>query len=659
MTPTQIWACMAMVLTLATGVAAAEASEPETLRIANLRVEGGAENWHADDVFQLGWDQAPGATGATAAVVYRLYDSDGNPFGGEIRNREVTWAVEQLKVPLVPGPYTAEVWLEDQEGHAGPHASTTLLFDNQAPSPPQPQAPPTWLAAGAKAQLKIGHPIAPLPLSGIRGYAISLDREAPSSPCAKPNRCTPAEIDLDGGAGDDVFLPGNLLEGTTFATVAAVSGSGVPSATRTVEFRVDATPPVVSLSGPPAGWSRGPVKLTAVAADALSGMTAAGPSGPFTAVAVDGGPTSQSPGNSVSAWVGGSGVHSVSYFGRDAAGNVNDGQLSAPEPATATVRIDEEPPRVAFANQDADEPERIEAAVTDRLSGASDNRGSISLRPAESGLQYEELPTRVAGNRLVANWDSDSYPTGRYEFLATAYDAAGNVASSAQRSSGGKLILPNPLKTRAWIGAGFGQRPMTEWTVRYGRSIAFGGRLYAYGGAPAGGQVVTITESFAPGSTIPSRTSSAVTRADGSFSLRLAPGPSREVTASFGGTRLLTRASGQGAHLKVLTSAHLHASATAATVGGPPIVFSGKVAETGAERSAKGLPVELQFRYPGAGWSEFRTVTADRRGRFRYAYRFSDDDSRGVRFQFRAFVAGGEGWPYEPSASRPVIVTGR
>jgi RNA polymerase sigma factor (sigma-70 family) len=46
------------------------------------------------------------------------------------------------------------------------------------------------------------------------------------------------------------------------------------------------------------------------------------------------------------------------------------------------------------------------------------------------------------------------------------------------------------------------------------------------------------------------------------------------------------------------------------------------------------------------------------RGRFRYAYRFSDDDSRGVRFLFRAYVpALGDG-PYEPGGSRPVAVRG-
>ena len=69
--------------------------------------------------------------------------------------------------------------------------------------------------------------------------------------------------------------------------------------------------------------------------------------------------------------------------------------------------------------------------------------------------------------------------------------------------------------------------------------------------------------------------------------------------------------------------------------------------------------MELQFRLPGLPWTEFRTVQTDRRGRFRYGYRFSDDDSRGVRFQFRAYAPAQGDWPYEPGGSRPVAVRGR
>jgi hypothetical protein len=70
------------------------------------------------------------------------------------------------------------------------------------------------------------------------------------------------------------------------------------------------------------------------------------------------------------------------------------------------------------------------------------------------------------------------------------------------------------------------------------------------------------------------------------------------------------------------------------------------------------VTVQLQFRAAGLPWTEFRTVQTNARGRFRYAYRFSDDDSRGVRFQFRAFVPTQGGWPYEPWGSRPVSVRG-
>ena len=65
--------------------------------------------------------------------------------------------------------------------------------------------------------------------------------------------------------------------------------------------------------------------------------------------------------------------------------------------------------------------------------------------------------------------------------------------------------------------------------------------------------------------------------------------------------------------------------------------------------------MQLQFRLPGLPWSEFRTIHTDRRGHFRYAYRFADDDSRGVRFQFRAFAPAQAGWPYEPAGSTSAV----
>ena len=246
------------------------------------------------------------------------------------------------------------------------------------------------------------------------------------------------------------------------------------------------------------------------------------------------------------------------------------------------------------------------------------------------------------------------------------------------------MVLVNPLKTPVAIESGFGgkrllwqrcrrtgmgrrckrqsvesfdSRPAAR-TVPYGRGIRFGGRLRTAAGAPLAGREVLVTEFFEAGSEEAARTTRVRTAGDGGFAVWLVPGPSRSVVASFAGTKLLSRGCGRSSQLGVLAGVRLRASSPVARIGGAAVVFSGQVDHRDASLPRGGIPVELQFRYPGADWSEFRTVQTDLRGRFRYPYAFSDDDSRGVRFQFRAFVASAAGWPYKASYSRPVFVTG-
>jgi hypothetical protein len=589
----------------------------------------GAGAWQASRTFKVDPKQVPGlAEGATRAT-YRLRDPQGRQVG-DLMEATPLDPLQMVEVPPVRGVYTLEGWLEDAAGHELRRASTLLRFDDAVPPPPAPRTPSRWLLGGEQAVLGLDPPTGALPLSGISGYEVTL---------------SPGAVRLD-ASGDRVSL-GFLPEGVTEARVVALSGAGVRSEARTVAFAVDATVPAVSLGGLPEGWSNGPVKLEASARDALSGMDAAGSAGPFTAIVVDGASPVTAPGATASAWVGGSGVHNVRFYGRDAAGNVGDGGAGSPPPQTAAVRIDEELPRVEFAAaQDPADPERIEAYVSDPLSGPSGGRGSIGIRPAGTRARFDTLPTRVESGRLVARWDSDAYPPGKYEFLATGFDRAGNSADGADRARGGRMVLVNPLKT-----------PVTLTSRLAG--LRFRGALRRTSGGPVAGEAIAIRETFAAGADQRQRTTMVRTGADGTFSLRLKVGPSREVAAGFDGSRLLTRTSGPVADLAVASRIRFHASTPTAAVGGRPVLFSGKVGHMGASRAVAGLPVELQFRYPGAGWSEFRTVEADRRGRFHYAYRFSDDDSRGVGFQFRAYVKGREGWPYGPSASRPVSVRGR
>lgn len=585
-------------------------------------------SWQASTSFVIDSLQVPGSAEGATRIGYRLLDPQGNPLG-DPTTRTLANPVMRVEVPPVPGTYTFEGWLEDAAGNELHRASTSLPFDDIVPPAPSPRLPQGWLLGAEPVVLTLEPPVGPLPISGMHSEAV----------------IAPEGTRIE-SSGDSIPL-GFLPEGVNHLELAAVSGAGVRSASVPVTLAVDATPPAVSLQGLPAGWSSGPVKLTATAHDPLSGVEASGPAGPLTAIAVDGGSATTSPGPTVSTWVAGSGTHTVRFYGRDAAGNVGDGAAGSPPPQTALVRIDEEPPRVEFAAaQDPGDPERIEALVSDRLSGPSQGRGVVAVRPAGTRASFAPLPTRVESGRLIARWDSDAYAPGKYEFLATGFDTAGNSATGASRSHGGRMVLVNPLKT-----------PVALRSSLVGNRLS--GSLRRSPGGPVSGQAVTITESFAAGSDRRQRTTEVRTAADGTFALQLHSGPSREVTASFGGSRLLSRSSGPTAHLAAATRIRFHSSAAIAAVGGRPIVFGGRVAAAGASGAVARLPVELQFRYPGAGWSEFRTVEADRRGRFRFAYRFSDDDSRGVSFRFRAYVKGREGWPYGPGASRPLIVTGR
>jgi hypothetical protein len=648
------------------------------LRPLDMQVSGGEETWHAENDFRLDWRRPPGAV--IAAVGYRVRDAAGAVVVPEKRFGWDAVSIDHIHVPPRPGAYTAEVWLEGPHGERGPQESATLRFDDLRPRTARPLVPSGWILPSAN--LRIEPPAGPHPISGIRGYAVSIDRGAGGPPCAVPSRCALTETDLLGGIGDDTISPGLLPEGTNRVQVLAVSGAGVSSAQiGSAVVRVDATQPEVALAGVPTGWATGPVRLTARATDALSGMAGAGASSPFTAIAVDGGVPRIDHGDSAAVTVTGEGVHDVALYARDAAGN--SGERS---PDTALIRIDESGPALAFTRaQDPAEPERIEATFADVLSGPDPARGSIAVRRAGSRLPWVPLPTAVSVGRLLARWDSDPLPAGTYEFRATAYDAVGNAASTERRANGTRMVLANPAKARAAIAAGFGGRQLvwqrcsrrdgqrrcrretidsfehrpTTRAVPYGKGIAYAGQLTSAVGARLGDLPIEITESFAAGAGASLRTTTVRTAADGSFLTRLAPGPSRRVEVTFSGTRKLAPASGGDVHLQVLGGVRLRASSASARIGGAPVVFDGRVGDLGAPIPPGGRPVELQFRLPGREWSEFRTVQTDAQGRFRYPYAFSDDDSRGIRFQFRAFVPAQDDWPYEPAASRPVFVTGR
>jgi len=631
-------------------------------RPADLSVVGG-EGWHPEKHFALTWDAPPAGEPMPVAVHYRVSNAAGEVvYQGQ---HAFELRVGSLETGHAPGAYTADVWFEDASGAQGPAASVPLRFDDVRPGAVSPASIPEWIGRpDLPLRVRLEHPGEPLPLSGIRGYAASLDRSPSTSPCASPDRCLPAETTLSGGIGDDRLTIAEPPEGTGYLHVAAVSGAGLTSPVSDVALRVDTVDPVTRLAGAPAGWANGAVRLEAVAGDSASGMerSGSGPA-PFTAIQVDGGAPAIALGASVATTVIGEGTHRVAFYARDAAGNADDGATVGAvrdrEPRVAWVRIDRTAPRVAFANsQDARDPELIRAQISDPLAGPDPSRGWIGFRRAGSRDAYERLPAAPPANgELRARWDSDAVPRGAYEFAARGYDAADNSALTTARADGSPMVLSSPLKLTTKLSAAF--RQGRSRTVRYARRIRIHGRLIAGVHTPLAGAPVQVLERFDPGAHPATRASTLRTDPAGRFSLRTPRGPSRTIELVYPGSRTLTRASAATLRLQVRGRVRLRASSRTATIGGRPLVFRGRVVAQAGTIPDKGMPVRLQFRLGRSPWSAFRTIQSDRRGRFHYAYRFSDDDSRGARFQFRAYVPASENWPYAAAGSRPVLVTGR
>lgn len=629
--------------------ARAEAS----LQPIGLSVDESEESWHVEPSFALRWINPPEPI---AAVHYRLLWPSGEEAVGETRVGWAATSLQYLSVPLFPGAYTAEVWLEDDQGNEGMPVAATLRFDDARPGQVEPLADAGWIGRTAfPYPLRLSRPAAPEPLSGIRGYAVSIDRSTSGMPCDGPYVCSDAETNLRGGVAADTLAIADLPEGTSYVHAVAVSSSGMRSAAAgTAMLKVDKTDPATSLTGVPGGWSNRPLLVQATAHDGASGMEASGAGGPFTAIRIDGGAPIAASGDSVAATVIESGAHTVEYYGRDAAGNVADGGRGNGSPASTVVRIDRDPPSVAFVNAlDPRDPERIEARASDSLSGLAPEGGSIAVRRTGSGERFADLPTQLDGGTLRARWDSETGQPGEYEFRAIAYDRAGNTSASMTRGNGTPMKLSAPLKVRTALIADSGRR-----RLRYGRGTVFHGRLLSGRRAPLPGVAVQVIERFEAGAQPRERTSTVRSSNDGGFALHLAPGPSREVFATVAPSLTRQGASSQPLQLKVRSGVQLKVSAPVAQVGGQPIIFSGKVSAAGTPIPPEGKAVQLQFRLPGLPWSEFRTIHTDRRGNFRYLYRFADDDSRGVQFQFRAFTPPQANWPYQPSTSRPVVVRG-
>jgi hypothetical protein len=324
-----------------------------------------------------------------------------------------------------------------------------------------------------------------------------------------------------------------------------------------------------------------------------------------------------------------------------------------------TVQVDNTPPALGFtSSQDANDPELIKAPVSDVTSGV--DGGRIFYR-AVGSTTWQPLETQIGGGALEARVDSTAVPAGRYEFLAQATDVAGNLAWTTQRRDGQPMVLTFPLKSgvrlTGHLAPGGGHRK----TIGYGKRSKVSGALIDRAGHPLADQEVTVVEHFGSGALIDRRVRRVQTDSAGRWRERIPAGPSRRITATYGGSpRYIADATRVGT-LAVKTKAGLRLSRRHVPEG-RRVVFKGRVRHYAARIPDGGKLIELQVRN-GHSWDTVRhAIHTNADGKYRVRYHFARFYTSNVRYRFRLKVLREQGWAYKAPAkskSRKLVVEAR
>ena len=320
-----------------------------------------------------------------------------------------------------------------------------------------------------------------------------------------------------------------------------------------------------------------------------------------------------------------------------------------------TVRIDNTPPQVAFANtQLPQDPELVRVTLADPHSGI--DSGQVYFRPQGDEL-WRPLPTELDGAGMRARADSSSHPEGSYEFRAVATDSAGNQAESTLREDGRPMVLQFPLRAGVALSARIEPGGQQRVTLPYGRARRAVGRLVARDGEPLTDREIRVEEYFGEGALLDRRIRRVATDDEGRWRSRLPPGPSRQVRVYYDGDARYLDDETPAGSLRVRSKAVFKTSRRKVRQG-RRVVFRGRIARLGARLPNGGKLVELQVRERPGRWATVREAfRTNPRGRYRLRYRFGRFYVRNVRFRFRVKVAREADWPYRAATSRARNVT--
>jgi hypothetical protein len=595
--------------------------------------------------------------------------------------------ISQMVVTLpYAGWFWLRVWLEDEAGNVNPNATSPavmLRFDDGKPPVAFLRHSGAWLGnttPASPAYIAEIDAAAEWPMSGIRGYSITVDGTVPDD-----NVEVFATQDYERFRA--TYVMQSLAEGTTTVRLRTVSNAGVPSeAIGTAYVRLDRTPPVLSDGGLPVDgyWHRDSLLISLEAKDQenLSGMSPALPEslpedGAHIAYELNGGSTQRVGGGQAQVVVDTDGRHMLRYRAFDAAGN---GSVEK----EVGFKIDGTAPVGAFRALDPGDPRALRVDVEDATSGVADGRIEYR-REGEGG--FRPLATTRTGGVLTARLDDQELAPGRYEVRAVVTDVAGNEAVVDHWADGSRMALAMPLRLAASMsvagtvkakgcakaakrrrGSSGGRkraaRPkcrrkkkaksVTTLGLRYGKRAPSSGRLGTAQGAPIANAPIAVDGQARSGGPF---VKLGVVRTDarGNFRFTVPSGPSRTIRYRYEGTNVVQSAAAQ-LTTKVNAAARLKVDRRRLR-NGQAVRFTGRL--LGKPIPKVGKLVALQAKV-GRGWRTFATPRANKKGIFKHRYRFTATTGK-RRYKFRAVVEREDAYPYEAGVSRiaQVIVRGR
>jgi hypothetical protein len=346
-------------------------------------------------------------------------------------------------------------------------------------------------------------------------------------------------------------------------------------------------------------------------------------------------------------------------------GSVTGGGLAGPASLSGTQSL-------AYHAEDAESGVRLARLMIDGQ--------PVAVNDYAAGCPYANFAACSTSKSDVISWNTALVPDGQHRLELTVGDAAQNTAviyaatittqnaapsspsapgtaltgvatSALQALTVGQSGAAAPNGSGAAHGAQLRLNPSHDFSRTFAsRAVTLSGALKDAGGQPIGGATLDVREQ-AQGSTSPTVIGHVSTGPNGSFTARVAAGPSRLLLLNY---RAFSNDPAYSTQSSILESVgagvrmHITPRRTSATGS---IAISGQVAGPVPRR---GVVVELLVHYRGR-WEPFRDPRTDARGRFHIRYQF--EGALG-RFPFRAEVLGGQsGFPYATGASAPVQVT--